>query len=102
MAKRERGMNSFLVVVKLRLDRPYTHWQGCFDADRGPREAAGIRDVFRAAVIGEQAAIYAVRTSHPRLVHDYIYDPAIRPAIEGSGFIIGSESIAVCEEPPLG
>lgn len=91
-------MGRFLVVVKLRLDRPYAHWQSRFDADRGPRESAGIFDVFRAAVVGEQAAIYAVRTDNPRLVHDYIYDPAMRPAIEESGFVIGSERISICEE----
>lgn len=94
-------MGRFLVVVRLRLDRPYAHWQSCFDADQDARAAAGISDVFRAAVVGDQAAVYAVRTDNPRLVHDYIYDPNVRPAIEGSGFVIGSEAIAVCEENPL-
>lgn len=95
-------MGRFLVVVTLRLDRPYAHWQGRFDADRGPRESVGIFDVFRAAVVGEQSAIYAVRTDNPRLIHDYIYDPAMRPAIAESGFVIGSERIVVSEELTYG
>lgn len=95
-------MDRFLVVVKLRLSRPYLHWQACFDADREAREEAGIESVFRAAVIGEQAAIYAVRTSTPRIVHDFIYDPIKRAEIEASGFVVGSEEIAICEEPQHG
>ena len=95
-------MDRFLVLVKLRLSQPYLHWQTCFDADREAREAAGIESVFRAAVIGEQAAIYAVRTSTPRIVNDFIYDPAKRVEIEESGFVVGSEEITVCEEPRHG
>jgi len=87
----------FLVVVKVRLNRPYAHWQSCFDADRENRAAAGITDVFRHPVIGEQAALYAVRTANPRMVHDFVYDPAARPGIEASGFVVGAEEITLCE-----
>lgn len=91
-------MKKFLVVVKVPLSLPYAHWQACFDADRAARAAAGIDDVFRAAIIGEQAALYGVRTAHPRMVHDFVYDPGKRPEIEASGFIVGAETITICEE----
>jgi hypothetical protein len=87
----------FVLVVKLRLDRPFDHWVSRFDAHRDARAAAGIVDIFRHPVIGEQAVVYAVRTADPRAVHDMIYDPDHRPGIEESGFVIGSEQILVCE-----
>lgn len=90
-------MQTFLVVVKVRLSLPYAHWESCFDADRAARAAAGIEDVFRCPVMGEQAVLYGVRTPNPRMVHDFIYDPRKRPEIEASGFMIGSEQITICE-----
>ena len=87
----------FLVVVKIDLSLPYAHWQTAYEAGRDARFATGVHDVFRHPVLGEQAALYAVETSDPRMVHDFVYDPARRPAIEASGFVVGSERITVCE-----
>ncbi|EJL30813.1 Protein of unknown function (DUF3764) [Caulobacter sp. AP07] len=87
----------FLLVVKLSLSKPFAHWAERFDQHSQARAAAGIEDVFRHPVIGEQAAVYAVRTTTPRAVHDMIYDPAVRGHIEESGFVIGSEQILVCD-----
>ena len=87
----------FMVVVKVRLSKPFAYWKERFDAHREGRREAGIEDVFCHAVIGEHAAIYAVRTGHPRRVHDMVYDPAIRPMIEESGFVVGTEEIVVAE-----
>lgn len=88
---------TFLLIVKVQLCRPYAHWVACFDADRDARRACGVEDVFRHPVIGEQAAVFAMRTAEPRLVHDMMYDPRVRPAIEASGLVIGSEQILVCD-----
>lgn len=90
-------MQQFLVVVKVRLSLPYAHWEACFDADRQARSAGGIEDVFRYPVMGEQAALYAVKTAHPRMVHDFVYHPEKRPEIERSGFVVGTEEIFICE-----
>jgi hypothetical protein len=88
----------FVLVVRVQLCRPFAHWKQHFDAHRDARRAGGIEDVFCYPVIGEQAVIYGVRTSTPRSVHDMIYDEAIRPLIEASGFVVGSEQITVCED----
>jgi hypothetical protein len=87
----------FLVVVKVPLTKPFAFWKQRFDAHRSAREAGGIKDVFAHPVIGEQAVLYAVETSTPRLVHDMIYDDSVRPGIEESGFTVGAEQITVCE-----
>jgi len=88
---------NFLVVVKVPLVRPFSYWRERFEAHRSARQSVGIVDVFAYPVIGEQAVVYAVRTSTPRAVHDLIYDPAARPQIEESGFVVGREEITVCE-----
>jgi len=90
-------MQIYLVVVKVRLCLPYAHWESCFDADKPARAAAGIEDVFRYPVQGEQAALYGVKTAHPRMVHDFVYDPEKRPFVEASGFVVGREDITICE-----
>lgn len=87
----------FLLVVKVKLCQPYAHWVARFDADREARRAGGVEDVFRHPVIGEQAAVFAMRTAEPRLVHDMMHDARLRPAIEASGLVIGSEEILVCD-----
>lgn len=91
----------FLVIVKVHLSVPFDFWKSRFDAHREARRAAGIHDVLCHPVIGEQAAVYAVQTETPRAVHEMIYDPASRPGIEASGFIIGREEITVCEVSDL-
>lgn len=87
----------FLVIVKVPLLKPFAFWKERFDSHRVARQAGGIEDVFAHPVIGEQAAVYAVKTSTPRAVHDMIYDEAVRPMIEESGFAVGREMITVCE-----
>jgi hypothetical protein len=87
----------FLVVVKVDLSMPYELWQVAYDEGQGARRATGVRDIFRHPVLGEQAALYAVETCEPRTVHDFVYDPRHRPAIEASGFVVGSERITICE-----
>jgi hypothetical protein len=87
----------FLLVVRVNICKPYAFWRQHFDADRDGRRRAGIEDVFCYPVIGEQAVVYGVRTSNPRSVHDMVYDDRIRPMIEASGFVVGSEQITVCE-----
>ena len=87
----------FRVVVKVRLNKPFAFWKARFDSHRAARKAGGIEDVFASPVLGEQAAVYVVETTTPRAVHDMVYDDRVRPEIEASGFIIGSESITVCE-----
>lgn len=87
----------FLVVVRVELCKPFDFWKGHFDAHREERRKAGIEDVFCHPVIGAQAALYGVRTTTPRLVHDMVYHDEIRPLIEASGFVVGSEQITVCE-----
>lgn len=89
---------AFIVIVKVRLDRPYGYWKERFLAHRHARQDLGIEDLFCHAVVGEQAAVYGVRTDHPRRVHDVVYDAAIRPGIEASGFVVGSERVVVCED----
>jgi hypothetical protein len=88
----------FLLVVKVAISKPFEHWAERFDAHRAARAAAGIEDVFRHPVIGEQAIVYAVSTANPRAVHDMIYSPDAREGIEESGFVIGSEEIILCEQ----
>lgn len=90
-------MQEFLVVVRVALSLPYAHWEACFDGDKEARAAGGITDVFRAPVLGQQAALYGVRTTQPRMVHDFVYEPLKRAEIESSGFIVGAETITVCE-----
>lgn len=90
-------MKMVLVLVKVKLSMPFDHWVTAFDAHREARAASGVEDVFRHPVIGEQAVVYAVKTSEPRAVHDLIYDPAHRAAIQESGFVIGSEQIMLCD-----
>ena len=87
----------FLVIVKVPLRKPFAFWKERFDAHRPARQAGGIEDVFAQPVIGEQAVVYAVKTRMPRAVHDMIYNEAIRPMIEESGFVVGQEMITVCE-----
>lgn len=87
----------FLVVVKARLSKPFSHWVAAFDADREARFSSGVEDLFRYPVIGEQCVVFAMRTESPRLVHDMMYDERVRPGIESSGLVIGSEQITVCE-----
>lgn len=88
---------TFVVIVKFRLSLPYEHWVAQFDAHDAARRTTGVETLFRYPVIGEQSAVYGVRTERPRTVHDTIYDPAIRDMIEASGFIVGSEEIILCE-----
>ena len=88
---------NFLVVVRVPLIRPFAFWKQHFDTHRSARRAAGIEDVFAYPILGEQAVLYAVKTSTPRTVHDMIYDPTVRPLIEESGFVVGQEVITVCE-----
>jgi hypothetical protein len=87
----------FLLVVRVKLCRPFEYWKKHFDAHRDGRRTAGIEDVFCYAIVGEQAALYGVLTRTPRAVHDMVYDEATRPMIEASGFVVGSEDITVCE-----
>ncbi|EJL27321.1 Protein of unknown function (DUF3764) [Caulobacter sp. AP07] len=88
---------TFFLIVKVSLIQPFDHWVKLFDADREPREASGTHVVFRHPVIGEQAAVFGVRTQSPRLVHDMMYHPEVRAMIEASGLVVGSEQIIVCE-----
>lgn len=88
---------TWLVWVHARLNQPYAHWQACFEADREARRGGGVMDVFHGPVVGEQAVVFALRTTTPRLVHDMMYHPAMRPAIEASGLVVGSERITLCE-----
>lgn len=88
----------FVLVVHVRISKPFAFWKRRFDGHRQARKAGGIEDVFCYPVIGEQAVVYGVRTSNPRLVHDMVYDEQVRPLIEESGFVIGSEVIHVCED----
>ncbi|MCG4262435.1 DUF3764 family protein [Acetobacter senegalensis] len=87
----------YIVIVRFDLSKPFAHWASCFDEHEPARIELGITTLFRYAVIGQQAAIYAVRTAQPRLVHDVIYAPSLRKEIEASGFIVGSEQITLCE-----
>jgi hypothetical protein len=87
----------FLVVVKVPLVKPFAFWRARFDEHRPVRAAAGIHDVFAYPIVGEQAVLYAVKTETPRAIHEMIYDEEARPHIEASGFVIGKESITVCE-----
>jgi hypothetical protein len=86
-----------IVVVRVQLCRPFGQWKAEFDAHREARAKTGVHDVFCYPIVGEQAALYGVRTSSPRLVHDTVYDAEIRPIVEASGFIVGSEKITLCE-----
>jgi hypothetical protein len=87
----------FLMIVRVKLCKPFDYWKERFDAHREARRSSGIEDVFCYPVVGEQAAMYGVLTSTPRAVHDLIYSDAAKPLIEASGFVIGSEQITVCE-----
>lgn len=87
----------FVLVVHVNICKPFEHWKAMFDADRDNRRQAGIEDVFCYPVVGEQAVVYGVKTASPRAVHDMVYDERIRPMIEASGFVVGSERITVCE-----
>jgi hypothetical protein len=87
----------FIVVVRVRLCRSFMQWKAEFDAHREARAKTGVHDEFCYPIVGEQAALYAVRTSSPRLVHDMVYDAEIRPIVEASGFVIGSEQVTLCE-----
>jgi hypothetical protein len=87
----------FFVIVQVRLTKPFAFWKERFDSHREARRAAGIHDRFAHPVIGEQAAVYAVETQTPRAIHDMIYDEAVRPEIEASGFVVGEEIITLCE-----
>jgi len=89
---------TFVLVVRVRLCRPFAFWKSHFDAHREARMAGGIEDIFCYPIVGEQAALYGVRTSTPRAVHDMVYDETVRPLIEASGFVVGSEQITVCED----
>jgi hypothetical protein len=87
----------FMVVVRVRLHRPFAQWKAEFDAHRETRANTGVHDAFCYPIVGEQAALYGVRTAFPRLVHDMVYDAEIRPVVEASGFVVGSEQITLCE-----
>ena len=87
----------FMLIVKVRLAKPFAFWKSHFDAHDEARRAAGVHVVFCHPIIGEQAAMYAVETQTPRLVHDMIYDEEVGRLIEASGFVIGEEQITVCE-----
>jgi hypothetical protein len=87
----------FFVIVKIRLTKPFDFWKQRFDAESSARRASGVFDQFAYPVIGEQAAVFAVKTATPRLIHDMTYNDAVRPGIEASGFAIGEEVLTVCE-----
>jgi hypothetical protein len=87
----------FLAIVKIRIDKPFAHWKGFFDAHAATRAALGIEDVLCAPVIGEQAVVYAVRTAQPRLILDMMYEDAAQAHIRASGHLIGQETFTLCE-----
>lgn len=87
----------FLVTVKVSINKPFAFWKSRFDEHAATRRAAGIIDVFCAPVVGEQSILYCVKTDTPRLIHDMIYETAIREHVEASGHIIGSEQMTLCE-----
>lgn len=87
----------YLAVVKIRIDRPFAHWKPHFDAHAPARAALGIIDVLCAPVVGEQAVVYAVRTTTPRLIHDMMYEPEARSHILASGHVLGQETFTLCE-----
>lgn len=88
---------SYLFIVKMDLDRPYAHWVEQFDADAPNREAGGVHCLFRHPVMGEQAVVFGMKTEDRRSVHDMMYHPDLRPHVEESGLVIGSEQILVCD-----
>lgn len=85
------------MIVKARLAGQYEAWVKGFDADEAPRRASGVEVVFRHPVIGEQAVVFGMRTSDPRQIHDMMYSPDLRPLVELSGLVVGSEQIIVCQ-----
>lgn len=87
----------FLMIVKARLNVPFADWVAHFDAEDAQRRAGGVECIFRHPIIGEQSVVFGMRTENPRSVHDMMYHPMVRPGIEGSGLVIGSEEITVCE-----
>ena len=87
----------FLLIVHATLNKPYAHWVQHFDADDGARQAGGVETVFRHPVIGAQAVVFGMRVDDPRQVHDMMYHPQVRPGIEESGLVVGSERIIVCQ-----
>lgn len=86
-----------IVVVKASLSVTFEEWARHFDAGRDARAAHGVELVFRHPVIGEQAVVFAQRTDHPRLIHDMMYHPAIRPEIEASGLVLGTEEVLILD-----
>lgn len=87
----------YLVVVKIKLVARFAAWKAAYDAHRQARRDSGIEDVFCHPVLGEQAALYAVKTASPRMVLDMIYEPENRAFIEASGHVIGQETVTICE-----
>ena len=87
----------YLAVVKIRIDKPFAHWKAFFDAHAQTRAQLGIEDVLCAPVVGEQAVVYAVRTSHPRRILDMMYEAEAHAHIRASGHVLGAEQFTLCE-----
>jgi hypothetical protein len=97
MSGGEKSLAPYVVIVRAKLDKPFAEWAAAFDVERDAREINGVEQLFRHPVIGEQAVVFGMRTAHPRMVHDMMYHPLVRPGIELSGLVIGSEQILVLD-----
>lgn len=93
----EAPASRYLAVVKIRIDQPFAHWKAFFDAHAQARAQLGIEDVLCAPVVGEQAVVYAVRTYHPRLILDMMYEREAQAHIRASGHVLGAEQFTLCE-----